>query len=74
MQDDTIEIHIRACVPPGAETERLLADLIAYAWPGGTQDHTDPAARGWLRHFRAVRPIVVAAECSCQAGRCSSCN
>ena len=74
MQDDTIEIHVRAACRPGIETERLLADLVGYSWPGGTQDRTDPAARGWLRHFQAIRPIVAAAECTCQAGRCSSCN
>ena len=78
MQDDTIELHIRAACRPGIETERLLGDLTAYCWPGGTQDHTDPVARGWLRHFQTVRPIGTVPECACNLEparpHCSLCN
>jgi hypothetical protein len=74
VQDETIQIHIRAAGRPDRETERLLTDLAAYCWPGGTADHTEPAARGWLRHFQAIRPIAELPICSCRFGRCESCN
>ena len=74
MQDETIDIHIRAAGRPGFETERLLADLLMDCWPGGTADQTDPAARGWLRYFRAIKPIVPGPVCTCRDGRCVVCN
>jgi hypothetical protein len=74
VQDDTIDIHIRAASRPGFETERLLADLLMDCWPGGTADRTDAVARGWLRHFRAIKPIAPALDCTCGTGHCSVCN
>lgn len=76
MQDDTLDIriHIRAAVRPGAETQRLLADLSDYCWPGGTADRSDRTSRGWLRHFAAITPIADAPGCDCALGRCTTCN
>jgi hypothetical protein len=74
MHDHTSEIHIRAATRPDAETERLLRDLTAYCWPGGTEDQSDPVARGWLRHFAAIVPIFDVPACACEQGHCTSCN
>jgi hypothetical protein len=74
MQDDTIDIHIRAAGRPGFETERLLADLSMDCWPGGTADQTSAAARGWLRYFRAIRPLAPGYQCTCRDGNCLVCN
>ena len=74
MHDDTIDIHIRAAARPGFETERLLADLTMDCWPGGTADQTDAAARGWLRYFRAIKPLGSRLACTCRDGHCVVCN
>jgi hypothetical protein len=74
MQDDTIDIHIRAASRPGVERQRLLEDLVDYCWPGGPADQSDPVARGWLRHFASIRPIGELPACECELGRCPVCN
>jgi hypothetical protein len=74
VQDDTIDIHIRAACRPGVETQRMLRELVAWCWPGGTADQSDPIARGWLRQFASIKPIVVAPECTCAVRRCAACN
>jgi hypothetical protein len=74
VRDDAIHTHVRAAGRPGAETDRLLAKLAGTSWPGGTADRSDPIARGWLRHFGAIVPIVVPAACTCRRGRCAACN
>ena len=74
MQDDTIDIHIRSAARPGDETQRLLDHLVGLCWAGATADHTDPVARGWLRHFSCIRPVVYEPGCTCELGNCPSCN
>jgi hypothetical protein len=75
MQDDTIDIHshIRSARRPDAETGRLLGELVHRCWLGATADRTHPAARGWLRQY-GVGYLTYAPACSCEYGRCTTCN
>jgi len=74
MQDDTIDIHIRSAARPGIETERLLDQLTAWCWPNGTHDHSNTIARGWLRQYGCVRPMIYVPTCTCEHGHCMTCN
>jgi hypothetical protein len=74
MQDDTLDVHIRAATRPGVETKRFLDEVTDWCWPGGTADQSDPIARGWLRQFASIRPLSYFSDCSCTDGRCASCN
>lgn len=71
---ETLVRHIRAAARPGGESERWTERLLAAAWPGGTEDHTDAVARGWLRMWGPVRVVADVPDCGCARGRCLICN
>jgi hypothetical protein len=74
MQDDAIDEHIRAAVRPGAESGRLIVEMVHDCWPHGIDDHTDPVARGWLRMWGPAKTLVVVPICTCENGHCRICN
>jgi hypothetical protein len=72
MRNNPIQDHIRAAAD--AEHIVVAARKLAACWPGGTGDRTEPAARGWLRHWRPARAAAAIPACSCPDGRCVICN
>ena len=71
----TAEAHIAAMERRTRDDhDRLAAILQAGCWPGGPEDRSVPAARGWVRQWGRACPHTVAAECTCAQGRCAVCN
>jgi hypothetical protein len=52
----------------------LAEALHRWCWPGGTEDRTEPVARGWVRRWGPNLLGEVAFECTCADGHCSLCN
>jgi len=69
--------ELRQCIassfgPRPTQARGLTFHLMAFAWPGGSQDRSDADARHrrlWLD--QATLPLPA---CSCDAGRCLLCN
>jgi hypothetical protein len=79
MQDnpelpETLSTHIRAAGRPDTESDRLMYDLVAACWPSGSEDRSEPVARGWLRMWGPIRIVVDVPACGCARGRCHICN
>ena len=70
-----IAAHIRSTSGrTGAETGRLVSELLRRSWPGGGHDRTEPAALDWVRRWRNSRSVVSVPLCSCRTGYCKLCN
>jgi hypothetical protein len=56
----------------------MAARMLRTCWPGGPNDRTEPAARGWLSRWHPVAAAAAVAvavpECGCASGRCTVCN
>ena len=59
---------------PSSAADRLATVLLHRAWPGGSADHSQPAALEWVRRWHPARFAPDALRCSCDAGRCAVCN
>jgi hypothetical protein len=59
---------------PDSAADRLATVLLHRAWPGGSADRTEPAAREWVRRWGPARMAPAGPSCSCAAGRCAVCN
>jgi len=53
---------------------QLMADLLAFSWPGGPADRTAPVAREWLRRWSPRALVGEGAPCACPDGRCACSN
>jgi hypothetical protein len=76
MTHDELRIHLAASATASRPTELddMTARLVAACWPGGHQDRSLPAARGWLRYWRPERVGAELPVCSCGRGHCAVCN
>jgi hypothetical protein len=59
-----------------ARTGRSDHLIARSSWPGGSADHTRPAAREWLRRWDPRHPVSGGdvPDCGCASGRCAICN
>lgn len=75
MNDNDIRAHILAAtsVTP-AEAVGLTTRMVRACWPGGAEDHYQPASLEWLRYWRPQRFAAEIPTCSCATGRCTVCN
>jgi hypothetical protein len=53
---------------------QLMADLLAFCWPGGPADRTSPVAREWLHRWTAKPTLAGAPLCRCSGERCACRN
>jgi hypothetical protein len=75
MDDDEIREHIQAAIVcEASEARRLTYRMLSACWPGGSADRTEPAALGWIRHWRPDTLGASLPACSCASGRCLLCN
>jgi len=75
MHDDVIRSHIRgAATGRSDESERLIAAILDYCWPGGASDRSQPAALEWVREWGPTVLGEPLPACSCRQGRCTVCN
>jgi hypothetical protein len=56
-----------------AEALTLTTRLRGSCWPG-REDHTEPAAREWVRRWGPGGIPPIRLTCSCPSGRCAVCN
>jgi hypothetical protein len=76
-EPDRARVHdlIGAAERDAAGGRAGLADALnRWCWPGGGADRTEPAARGWVRHWGPNLLGDVAFECTCATGHCTLCN
>jgi len=58
----------------GRPDYQLMADLLAFSWPGGPADRTAPVAREWLRRWSPRTLVRDGPVCACPDGRCACSN
>jgi len=58
----------------GRLDHQLIADLLAFSWPGGPADRTAPVAREWLRRWTPRTLVADGARCACPDDRCACSN
>ncbi|MHB8692776.1 MAG: hypothetical protein ACYDHH_16180 [Solirubrobacteraceae bacterium] len=75
MPDDSIRQHIETVAARASrETSRLTEQLVGSCWPGGSDDRTEPAARGWVARWRPAVSGAPTPVCACAGGSCTVCN
>jgi len=64
--NDEVRAHIESIAArTPRDVKRLTDTLTGRSWPGGASDRTEPAARGWLRLWKASGPAPMPPLCSC---------
>lgn len=58
----------------GAETDRLAALILRWAWPAGLEDRFEPLAAACLQHWDTEAMGPAAHECCSGERPCASCN
>jgi hypothetical protein len=56
------------------EAWRMAGRILGNCWPGGPNDRTEPAARGWLSRWHPAAAAAPLPACECASGRCLVCN
>jgi hypothetical protein len=75
MDPDHLHAHIETAARRDTpEAWRMAARMLRASWPGGPQDRTAPAARGWLSRWRPAVAAATLPVCECATGRCPVCN
>jgi hypothetical protein len=79
MDRDHLQNHIESAARRHTpEAWRMAARMLRMCWPGGPNDRTEPAARGWLSRWRPVAAAAAAPvplpACECASGHCRVCN
>jgi hypothetical protein len=74
-RDDDVLAHIASIATrTHRDAQQLTETLRARAWPGGTDDRSEPGALAWLKRWRPGVPAPIPAVCGCARGRCLVCN
>jgi hypothetical protein len=73
--DPAIAAHIESVSSRAQpDTDRLLAAMLCFCWPGGIGDRSEPGALEWVRSWGPRCSGPIAPVCSCAVGRCRLCN
>jgi hypothetical protein len=75
MDHEQLLTHILAVADRPEDRMRGLTEwIVASCWPGGLDDHAEPAALGWLRRWRPEGSGTELPTCRCSTGHCTICN
>ena len=75
MDREHLHAHIQiAARRDSPEAWRMAARMLRACWPGGPDDRTEPAARGWLSRWHPTAAAAALPACECASGRCAVCN